>query len=283
MNPTSSNQSLYPLSNDLLPDTGRVALVLGYDGSRYHGWQAQNSGVPSVQAEVEAALSKVADHPVSVVCAGRTDAGVHAVNQVVHFETKAQRSPYSWAMGVNHFLPADVSVSWAGAVSEDFHARYTATSRSYRYIIYNHPIRPAWLNSNVTWNYRPLDVESMAAAGAHLIGENDFSAFRGSDCQSKTPFRNLTRLEVSKVGDMVVIEVEANAFLHHMVRNISGTLMAVGTGKKPPDWVADVLASKKRSKAGVTAPPFGLYLTSVTYPEEFAIPSLQKGPFFLGA
>ncbi len=273
--------SIYPLSNSPLPTGGRVALVLGYEGARYHGWQAQNSGVSSVQQELETALSRVADTPLQVVCAGRTDAGVNATQQVVHFEGAPSRSPHSWVMGANHFLPDDIAIQWAGGVSDDFHARYSATSRVYRYIIYNHPVKPAWAHGSITWIYPHLEEHRMHVAAQALLGENDFTSFRGSDCQSHTPYRNVTRISVERRGDLVVVEIEANAFLHHMVRNIVGTLLQVGTGKQNPEWVADVLAARKRSKAGITAPANGLYLVKVHYPENFGIPKIPYGPFFL--
>ncbi|OZG73662.1 tRNA pseudouridine(38-40) synthase TruA [Hahella sp. CCB-MM4] len=276
-----SLSSIYPLSNSPLPPSGRVALVLGYEGARYHGWQAQNSGVSSVQQTLETALSRVADTSLQVVCAGRTDAGVNATQQVVHFESAPSRSPHSWVMGANHFLPDDIAIQWAGSVCDDFHARYSATSRVYRYVIYNHPVKPAWAHGSITWIHSRLEEHRMHVAAQALLGENDFTSFRGSDCQSHTPFRNVSRISVTRRGELVIVEIEANAFLHHMVRNIVGTLLQVGTGKQSPEWVADVLAAKKRSKAGVTAPANGLYLVKVHYPEQFGLPEIPYGPFFL--
>ncbi len=272
---------IYPLSNHVPLDAGRMALVLGYEGAAYRGWQAQKTGVSSVQATLETALAKVANAPVEVVCAGRTDAGVNATAQVVHFDCQVTRSPYSWVMGGNHHLPRDITLLWAGLVPGDFHARYSATGRTYRYLIYNHPVRPAWAHHSFTWIHQPLSAELMDKSAQVLLGERDFSAFRGADCQSNTPFRYLSRIEVSRRGVLITVEVEANAFLHHMVRNIVGTLLQVGAGKNPPDWVSEVLASKDRTQAGITAPAQGLYLVRVDYPKDFGLPVFPKGPFFM--
>ena len=261
----------------------RIALGIEYDGSRYHGWQAQEPGVDSVQARVDAAVSRVADHDLKVVCAGRTDAGVHATGQVVHFDTTAVRDARAWVQGVTSRLPDDIAVRWAVNVSDDFHARFSAFARRYRYVILNEPVRPAILGAHVSWNFRPLDVERMQAGGRHLLGENDFSAFRAAGCQSHSPMRHLSELNVRRHGNLVVIEVRANAFLHHMVRNIAGVLMDVGSGRQSPEWVAELLAGRDRGKASPTAPPYGLYLVQVEYPEHFGIPRQTPGPFFLPA
>ena len=274
-------ESIYPLSNTYPAAPGKSALIVGYQGAQYHGWQAQKSGVPSIQSHLEKALAKVANEPIEVVCAGRTDAGVNATQQVVHFDAGVVRSPYSWVMGCNHFLPDDIVVLWAGSVGEDFHARYSATSRTYRYVIYNHPLKPAWAAHSVTWIFQPLDEALMHTGAQYLIGEHDFSSFRGADCQSNTPNRNVTRIEVFRIRDLIVVEIEANAFLHHMVRNIVGSLISVGMRRKKPDWMEELLNEKNRCKAGVTAPPNGLYLVKVDYPSSFGIPILPKGPFFL--
>ncbi len=279
--PIPTVNSIYPLSNKPIEGSPKMAMVLGYEGARYHGWQAQKSGVASIQALLERALSKVSDKEIEVVCAGRTDAGVNATQQVVHFEEAPSRSPHSWVMGTNHFLPDDIAVQWAGAVNSEFHARYSATSRIYRYVIYNHPVKPAWAHGSITWIYPHLDEKKMHVAAQNLLGENDFSSFRGSDCQSHTPFRNVMDISVVRRGPLLIIEIEANAFLHHMVRNIVGTLLQVGTGRQKPEWVAEVLGAKKRSRAGVTAPSNGLYLVKVNYPQRFGIPDIPKGPFFL--
>lgn len=260
--------------------SGRVALVLEYNGSRYHGWQSQKSGLPTVQQQLEIALSKVANHPVAVVCAGRTDAGVHASHQVIHFDTTVERSERSWVMGANANLPSDISVRWVGNVTEDFHARFSAQSRRYRYVIYNNPIRPALYNQEVTWNYRPLDDRKMARAAQSLVGEHDFSSFRAAGCQANSPVRTIEFLTVNRFSDFVILDVKANAFLHHMVRNISGVLMAIGAGLQHERWVQEVLQARDRASGGVTAPPYGLYFIDVDY-ESGNIPSFGLGPSFI--
>lgn len=259
----------------------RVALMVEYDGSQYHGWQAQ-TGLRTVQQVLEDALSGVASHDVSVVCAGRTDTGVHATCQIVHFDAENERATRAWIHGANSFLPKDVCVKWAKEMPDDFHARYSATARRYRYVIYNTPIRPALLRGNVTWQYRQLDHRVMQEGGQFLIGEQDFTSFRSVECQSRTPMRNIHHLQVMRQGDMIVIDIVANAFLHHMVRNIVGVLMAVGSGRKPMAWVQDVLLAKDRRLGAETAPPYGLYLVGVTYPEAFGVTQNVNGlPFLL--
>lgn len=259
----------------------RIALVLEYDGSQYHGWQAQ-SGLHTVQQALENALSKVADCTISVVCAGRTDTGVHATNQVVHFDCEKERTIRSWVYGANSYLPKDVCVKWGREVPDEFHARYSATARRYRYVIYNAAIRPALLRSNVTWQYRQLDHHVMHQAAQFLLGENDFTSFRSVECQSNTPMRNVHRLEVTRNGDLVIIDITANAFLHHMVRNIAGVLIAIGSGKHPASWIKEVLAAKDRRLGAETAPSYGLYLVQVDYPKQFSILQNSPGPLFLG-
>ncbi|NWA25935.1 tRNA pseudouridine(38-40) synthase TruA [Pseudomonas gingeri] len=259
----------------------RIALGVEYKGSRYRGWQRQASGVLTVQQTLEEALSKVADSPVSLMCAGRTDAGVHACGQVVHFDTSAERSLKAWVMGANINLPHDVSVSWAQVMPAHFHARFKAIARRYRYVIYNDQIRPAHLNQEITWNHRPLDVERMAEAARHLIGTHDFSAFRAGQCQAKSPIKEVHHLRVTRHGKMIVIDIRAGAFLHHMVRNIAGVLMTIGTGERPVEWAREVLESRVRRTGGVTAHPFGLYLVQVEYRDEFALPQRYIGPHFL--
>lgn len=258
----------------------RIALGVEYKGSRYNGWQRQTN-VKSVQEALEKALSEVADAPVAVVCAGRTDASVHASGQVVHFDTRVDRPIRAWVMGTNANLPHDISVAWAQKVPGHFHARFKANARRYRYVIYNDPVRPAHMGEEVTWNYRPLDVERMAQAAAHLVGEHDFSAFRAGQCQAKSPIKRVHHLRVTRHGSMIVIDVRANAFLHHMVRNIAGVLMAIGVGERPVEWAREVLESRKRKDGGITAHPYGLYLVQVEYPEEFDLPTRYIGPHFL--
>lgn len=253
----------------------RIALGIEYDGSEFCGWQLQKDAVRTVQGVVEQALSKVANHDVRVTCAGRTDTGVHATEQVIHFDTDAMRDERAWVFGANANLPKDVVVLWAKPVDEDFHARFSAQRRAYRYVIFTRDVRPTFLAYRVTWHYRALDIKRMQAAGNLLLGEHDFSSYRAVACQAKSPIRTLHKLEVSRQGPFIFIDVEANAFLHHMVRNIAGVLMAIGEGEKPMDWSREVLEAKDRSLGGVTAPPHGLYLTRVGYPEKYAIPQLS--------
>lgn len=273
-------QTIPPLTTDNALGDGRVVLAFEYDGRDFHGWQMQKSGVRSVEAELARAVGRVANHPVELVCAGRTDAGVHASYQIAHFETPSVRNLRSWVMGINTALPDDIAVHWAGQGTGDFHARFTAIYRRYRYIIYNHPVRPGVLRGQVSWTFRPLDAGRMHDAAQALVGEHDFSSFRAAGCQSRTPVRFLEAISVVRHGEFVVIDVQANAFLHHMVRNIAGALMAVGQGAQSVDWMADVLAARDRTVAGVTAPPHGLYLVDVGYPGEFDIPAARCGPGF---
>ncbi|MGB1220045.1 MAG: tRNA pseudouridine(38-40) synthase TruA [Alcanivoracaceae bacterium] len=259
----------------------RIALGVEYDGSAYSGWQTQQAGVATVQSRVEAALARVADHPVSVICAGRTDRGVHATGQVIHMDSDAVRDEKAWVHGANANLPDDIAIRWARPVDDSFHARFRAHSRCYRYVILNHPVRPALFRRQVTWNYRPLDVALMAQAAEHLVGTHDFTSYRGIQCQAKSPVKTLHRLDVTQQQQYLVIEAEANAFLMHMVRNIAGVLMAIGAGKAAPDWAGEVLAARDRTRGGVTAPPFGLYLVHIGYPGEYGLPDEPLGPFWL--
>ena len=249
----------------------KVAAGIEYDGSGFNGWQFQDNGV-SVQEKVEQAFGFVADHPMRVVCAGRTDTGVHALEQVVHFETTSRRSERSWVFGANANLPKSVAVIWAREVDESFHARFSAQARRYRYVIFNRHVRPTFLAYRVTWDHRPLDVERMAQAAACLVGEHDFNAYRASACQAKSPVRTVHRLTVSRKDDLVIIDIQANAFLHHMVRNIAGVLMAIGAGEQSVSWSQQVLESRERALGGVTAPPYGLYLVNVEYGPQFDLP-----------
>ncbi|ALP54044.1 hypothetical protein Tel_13390 [Candidatus Tenderia electrophaga] len=252
----------------------RIALGVEYDGSAFCGWQFQDHS-PSVQAAVERALAKVADAPLRVICAGRTDTGVHATEQVIHFDTEVSRSMRSWVFGANANLPKEVVILWATPVSEEFHARFSALRRRYRYVIYNRNVRPTFLARRTAWNFRPLDEARMAAAGRLLLGEHDFTSYRAMGCQAKSPVRTVYDLDVSRKGELIFIDIEANAFLHHMVRNIAGVLMAIGAEERPVEWAAEVLTHCDRTLGGVTAPPAGLYLTRVTYPQQFPLPQID--------
>ncbi len=254
----------------------RIAFGVEYDGSRYCGWQLQKHNVPTVQGAVEKALSKVADAPVRVHCAGRTDTGVHATEQVIHIDTEVEREERAWVFGGNANLPKDVAILWMKAVPDDFHARFSAVRRSYRYVIFNREVRPTFLKNRVSWACRSLDESRMAEGARHLLGEHDFSSYRAVACQAKSPVRKLHRLDVSREGRFIFLDLEANAFLHHMVRNIAGVLMAIGSGEQEPNWAKEVLEARDRTLGGVTAPPHGLYLTGVGYPEHFGLPSLSQ-------
>lgn len=248
----------------------RIALTLAYDGSRFDGWQTQPSG-RTVQDALEASLVALAGHPLRVVCAGRTDAGVHAAAQVVHFDTLAQRPLQAWVRGVNARLPEAVAVLDARLAPDDFHARYSALRRHYAYLLHCAPVAHPLLAGRVGWEFRSLDVAAMQSAAAHLLGEHDFSAFRASQCQAKSPIRVLERLAVRPLADLVVLEFTANAFLHHMVRNIVGALVAVGTGLRAPEWVAQLLASRDRRQGAATFTGAGLYLAGVDYDGEIGM------------
>ncbi|MDO4625952.1 MAG: tRNA pseudouridine(38-40) synthase TruA [Pasteurellaceae bacterium] len=258
----------------------KIALGIEYNGKYYFGWQRQEK-VQSVQAELERALSVVANHPIQVFCAGRTDSGVHATGQVVHFETDAIRPDKAWAFGTNANLPDDIAVKWASVVDDEFHARFSATARRYRYILYSHPLRSAILPYGVTHTHLQLNHELMQQAGQALLGENDFSSFRASQCQSNSPWRNVHHLRVTRQGHYVIVDIQANAFVHHMVRNIVGSLLEVGCGNQPVDWLAWLLAQRNRQLAAPTAKPDGLYLVNVSYPTKFALPQTALGPLFL--
>jgi tRNA pseudouridine38-40 synthase len=253
----------------------RIAAIVEYDGSKFSGWQLQD-GERTVQGSVEQALARVAAAPVRAIVAGRTDAGVHATAQVIHFDTSAARSEYAWVRGANSNLPDDVALLWAGEVDAAFHARFSATGRHYHYVILNRPVRPTYLAGRVTHEYRLLDVASMQQAARFLVGEHDFSSFRSIQCQAKSPVRELRALEVTRHGERVHLRVYANAFLQHMVRNIAGVLMTIGAGEREPAWAREVLEARDRTQGGVTAAPDGLYLTDIEYPEPFKIPRLSR-------
>jgi tRNA pseudouridine38-40 synthase len=253
----------------------RVALGVSYDGSGFEGWQSQPS-LNTVQDVLERALSLVADAQVRVSAAGRTDTGVHAAAQVVHFDCEVVRPETAWVRGTNANLPPEVAVQWAHPVDGEFHARFSALLRSYRYVLYNHPVRNALLSRHVGWYHRELDVGRMKGAIKHLLGENDFSAFRSSECQAKSPVRTMIAAEVRAVGPHVIFEFRANAFLHHMVRNMVGSLIYVGAGKKDPGWIGELIAARDRTAAAPTFSPSGLYLSGVEYPEQWVLPAFAR-------
>lgn len=269
------------VADTLWPDTmHRIALGIEYKGSGFHGFQVQPSGVKTVQQALEGALSRVADESITLVCAGRTDAGVHATNQVVHFDTLSVRPEKAWLRGTRPHLPDTISVRWAREVVPGFHARFSALNRTYRYLLSDAKAPSALLHDQVTWSTRPLDISLMRKAAAHLVGQHDFTSFRATQCQAKSPVRKIEYLHLVRRGDLIVLEVQANAFLHHMVRNIVGVLMAVGAGDKSPDWVGEVLVARDRSAAGATAKPCGLYLVGVDYPGDFGLPTALPGPLY---
>ncbi len=249
----------------------RIALKIEYDGRRYAGWQYQIHR-STIQAQLEAALSRIAAHPVRTVACGRTDAGVHALEQIVHFDTQAERPLRAWVQGTNTYLPEEIRVLWARQVAPEFHARKQALARWYRYRILNRKVASALEAGRVTWWPFSLEEERMRQGCVYLIGEHDFSSFRGPYCQSKTSRRRVYLFEVMRIGEEVWIDVIANAFLHNMVRNLVGVLLAIGSGEKPPEWAQEVLAARDRSAGAMTAPPDGLYLAGVLYPKRFGFP-----------
>ena len=249
----------------------RIALGVEYDGSAFHGWQKQPSG-GTVQNALEAALQEISALPADVVCAGRTDAGVHASGQVVHFDTLVERPLTAWTRGVNSFLPSSVSVRWAQLVPDDFHARFSAHGRRYRYILLNRPQRPGLWHGRAGWYHHPLDVDVMQKAAALLLGEHDFSAFRAAQCQARSPIKTLRQADVRRIGDLVVFDFEASAFLHHMVRNLVGSLVYIGQGKHPASWVGELLSATDRRLAAPTFSAAGLYLVGVQYEAHWALP-----------
>lgn len=259
----------------------RLALGVEYDGSAFRGWQTQPGG-ETVQDTLESALSQIAGVSIDVVCAGRTDAGVHAIAQVVHFDTRVDRPLSAWVRGVNSFLPPAVAVRWAHPVHDGFHARFSAYGRCYRYILINRPQRTGVWHGRAGWYHHPLDVEIMQLAAALLLGEHDFSAFRAADCQAKSPVKTIRRANVRRSGDMIVFDFEAGAFLHHMVRNLVGSLVYVGQGKHPPGWMAQLMASGDRRLAAPTFAAAGLYLVGVHYESHWGLPACEDS-FLPGA
>ena len=249
----------------------RIALGLEYDGSAFCGWQSQAPGC-GVQDALERAVAAISGEPVRVAAAGRTDTGVHALNQVVHFDTPVQRPESAWVRGVNAHLPSGMAVNWARPVSDEFHARFSATERRYVYLLLNRPARPGLLHGKVGWFHAPLDCEAMREAAGHLLGEHDFSAFRAAECQAKSPVKTLHQFDIEQSGDYFLFHLRANAFLHHMVRNLVGSLVYVGKGKHPPSWGSTVWESCDRRLAAPTFAPGGLYLSGVSYEEQWGIP-----------
>jgi tRNA pseudouridine38-40 synthase len=249
----------------------RIALGIEYNGSLFNGYQLQGEGTRTVQGELEKALSKVADEPIRLTCAGRTDTGVHATGQVVHFDAPVKRELKAWILGGNTNLPRDISIHWIQPVDKNFSARFSAISRSYRYILFNRKVRSAVFQHNVAWQCAHLDEEVMNSAAQSLLGEHDFSAFRSSRCQASHPVREMLNISVKREDDYVILDIKANAFLHHMVRNIMGTLMVIGRGEQPGDWMRQILLGRDRKCAGMTASAAGLYMVNVEYPEEYGL------------
>lgn len=254
----------------------RIALGVSYSGSGYEGWQSQLSG-NTVQDKLELALGKFAAQPIRTLCAGRTDAGVHGLMQVVHFDTLLQRDIASWVRGTNAFLPADIAVQWAREVPDEFHCRGSAVARRYAYVVLESPVRPSVEAGRVGWVYRPLDDAAMRQAVTYLVGEHDFSSFRAAQCQAKSPVKTISRIEISHRGEPNArywrFEFEANAFLHHMIRNIMGCLVAIGQGNYPPDWLTSVMAARSRDAAAPTFSPDGLYFLGPVYEDHYGLPA----------
>jgi tRNA pseudouridine38-40 synthase len=256
----------------------RIALGIQYDGSAFSGWQTQ-SDVETVQDVLERALGKFTQTRVQTVVAGRTDAGVHALGQVVHFDTELERTDFAWVRGTNAFLPQSVAVQWARPMPDDFHARFGAFERTYYYALYVHPVRSPMITGRAGWCYAPLDANAMREAAACLIGKHDFTAFRSSECQAKTPVKYLHQIDIVEQGDFIHFRFRANAFLHHMVRNLMGCFVSIGRGKHPASWMAELLEARDRKRAAPTFMPDGLYLAEVGYPENFAVPAPRLGSY----
>ena len=264
----------------------RIALGIQYDGMPWRGWQTQPGG-GTVQDTLELALKRFCLADIRTTCAGRTDAGVHALEQVVHFDTDVEREAFSWVRGVNAFLPPSIAVRWAhtipALVGDAFHARFSATARTYYYVLYNHPVRSPVLHGRAGWAFRPLDIEPMREAARHLIGTHDFSAFRAAECQAKTPVKTMYELGIERHGDLLIFRLRANAFLHHMVRNILGSLIVVGNGNQKPEWLKEVLEQRDRSRAAPTFMPDGLYLAKIDYDAKWGLPQETAGfPWAIG-
>jgi tRNA pseudouridine38-40 synthase len=259
----------------------RIALGIQYDGMPWRGWQTQPSG-GTVQDTLQAAMKRFALTDIATTCAGRTDAGVHALEQVVHFDTELEREMFSWVRGVNAFLPPSIAVRWAcevdGNALDAFHARFSATARTYHYVIYNHPVRSPLVAGKAGWVFRPLSIEPMRAAAEQLLGTHDFSAFRAAECQAKSPVKTMQMIRIERHGDIIVVTLTANAFLHHMVRNIVGSLIVIGAGNQKPEWIREILESRDRSRAAPTFMPDGLYLAKITYDKKWCLPQSTDNP-----
>jgi len=270
-----------PFSTDEIAAGTRIACRIEYDGGGYCGWQAQSAtNAPSVQCTLERALAAVAGVPLRVHCAGRTDAGVHAHAQIIHFDAPVARSPKAWVVGGNANLSADIRIHWAAGVVDDFHARHAAQYRRYRYLIANTAVRPALLRGRVAWHRRALDAQRMDGAAQGITGERDFSAFRAAGCQSRSPMRNVHAASVRRAGDFLCFDIRANAFLHHMVRNLAGALLAIGDGRRESAWLMELLHGRDRTQGAETAPACGLYLVDVGYPRQYALPGIPMGPAY---
>ena len=271
------------IKNDIVFPDGmtRLAACIEYKGTQFHGFQKQKTAANTIQAALENAFSQVADEPITIVCAGRTDAGVHATNQIIHFDTLSLRSMDSWCRGANTYLPPGIVVKWVVVQSYRFHARFSALSRTYRYVFLSQPTKPGILRELVTWTRYELSLSAMEEASQYLVGEHDFSSFRASQCQAVSPVRRIYSIQFRFSGAMLVMEIHANAFLHHMVRNISGLMIDIGRGAKPASWAGELLALQDRAKGAATASPNGLYLVNVAYPDEFSLPNLSPGPDFV--
>jgi tRNA pseudouridine38-40 synthase len=259
----------------------RFAVGIEFCGMNYRGWQTQQPGVPSVQETIEKVLSTVANEPIVLHGAGRTDAGVHATNLVAHFDTTAVRSIHGWLRGSNSQLPKDISIQWIQQMDMDFHARFKAQARRYRYVVYNHPVRPALLHKQVTHAFYKLNVEKMMQAATKFEGTHNFESFRAVACQSKQPVRTVSHCRLIQHGAYLVLDIQADGFLHHMVRNIMGCLLEVGQEMYDVDHIDEIFAAEDRKAAGITAPPDGLYFIHADYPEQFQLPKLPLGPHWL--
>ena len=249
----------------------RYAASVQYKGTNYYGWQSQY-GLPTVAGILQEAIAKIADHKISLYCAGRTDKGVHAISQIIHFDSPSKRNLHSWLLGINRHLPHDISLDWIVPVDQTFHARFSALARRYIYLLHQSNARPALGYQLMVWTYKSLNVTAMHQSAQCLLGEHDFSSFRSCKCQSETPFRKIHHIKVYTKNRLIIIDIQANAFVHHMVRNIVGSLMEVGKGKKPVDWIKKIFAAKDRTQAGETAPAEGLYLAGVSYPPVYQLP-----------